>query len=58
MSHERLDIAGAESFIRSKATCGAAMRGAVALPGSIGVGVLMHISLTYTAELAWTPDVK
>ena len=35
MSHERLDIAGAEGFHSPEVNmCGAAMRGADALPGS------------------------
>ena len=35
LSHERLDIAGAESFYSLEGNmCGTAMRGAVALPGS------------------------
>ena len=35
MSHERSDIAGAESFYSLEGNmCGTAMRGAVALPGS------------------------
>jgi hypothetical protein len=35
LSHERLDIAGAESFHSLEGNmCGTAMRGAVALPGS------------------------
>ena len=35
MSHERLDIAGAEGFHSLEGNmCGTAMRGAVALPGS------------------------
>ncbi len=35
MSHERLDIAGAEGFHSSEGNmCGTAMRGADALPGS------------------------
>ena len=37
LSHERLDIAGAESFYSPEGNmCGTAMRGAVALPGSLG----------------------
>ena len=35
LSHERLDIAGAECFYSPEGNiCGTAMRGAVALPGS------------------------
>jgi hypothetical protein len=35
LSHERLDIAGAESFYSLEGNmCGTVMRGAVALPGS------------------------
>ena len=34
LSHERLDIAGAEVFFLEGNMCGTAMRGAVALPGS------------------------
>ena len=35
MSHERSDVAGAESFYSLEGNmCGTAMRGAVALPGS------------------------
>ena len=35
MSHERLDIAGAEGFYSLEGNmCGTVMRGAVALPGS------------------------
>ena len=37
MSHERLDVAGAESFYSLEGNmCGTAMRGADALPGSQG----------------------
>ena len=37
LSHERLDIAGAESFYSLEGNmCGTATRGAVALPGSLG----------------------